>query len=275
MVEYRLFDNIIEKEAASSFVSSVKELLTMLNIEAPVLSSSKQDVATEGKSLNEEAFLYSCAYNLAKTKKDNADLICVEDSSYTSLNIAKLILLEDSQKAETISTKLQKAGLELSLDVKVLHVNEILSDVIGFDKLTELIKRPFDKFNIAIFNGNKTQNLASNDKLLSLLGAKIVNFSTQNDSDGYEILSAAPSHAKRLAGKVMLDMFDNAADFVVTNDARSFYMFDSLQKSLEVTMGRDIELSVFSSAQIVLLALGYENVSKMGLDTHKRVTQII
>jgi len=275
MAEYRLFDNIIEKEVASSFVSSAKELLAMLNIEAPVLSNSKQDVATEGKSLNEEAFLYNCAYNLASAKKENADLICVEDSSYTSLNIAKLILLEDSQKVETISTKLQKDGLELALDVKVLHVNEILSDVIGFDKLKELVKRPFDKFNIAIFNGNKTQNLASNDKILSLLGAKIVNFSTQNDSDGYEILNAAPSHAKRLAGKVMLDMFDNAADFVVTNDARSFYMFDSLQKSLESTMGREIELSVFSSVQIVLLALGYENVSKMGLDTHKVVTQII
>ena len=275
MAQYRLFDNIMEQEAASSFVSSAKELLTMLNIEAPVLSNSKQDVGTEGKSLNEEAFVYNCAYNLARTKKENASLICVEDSSYSSLNIAKLILLEDNEKAEAINARLQKDDLELSLDVKVLHVNEILSDVVGFDKLKELVKRPFDKFNVAIFNGNKTQNLASNDKILSFLGANIVNFETQNDSDGYEILRAAPSHAKRLAGKVMLDIFDNGADFVVTNDARSFYMFDTLQKSLEVTMGRDIELSVFSSAQIVLLALGYEDVSKMGLDTHKIVTQMI
>lgn len=275
MAQYRLFDNIIEKEAASSFVNSAKELLKMLNIEAPVLSKSKQDIATEGKSLNEEAFVYNCAYNLASAKKENADLICVDDSSYTSLNIAKLILLEDNEKADVISSKLQKDGLELALDVKVLHVNEILSDVVGLDKLKKLVKRPFDKFNIAIFNGNKTQNLASNDKILSLLGAKIIDFETQNDSDGYEVLSAAPTYAKRLAGKVMLDMFDNAADFVVTNDARSFYMFDSLQKSLEVIVGRDIELSVFSTAQIVLLALGYEDISKMGLDTHKIVTDII
>jgi len=275
MAQYRLFDNIIEKEVASSFVSSAKELLKMLNIEAPVLSKSKQDIATEGKSLNEEAFVYNCAYNLASAKKENADLVCVDDSSYTSLNIAKLILLEDNEKANIISAKLQKDGLELALDVKVLHVNEILSDVIGFDKLKELVKRPFDKFNIAIFNGNKTQNLASNDKILSLLGAKIIDFETQNDSDGYEVLSAAPSYAKRLAGKIMLDMFDNAADFVVTNDARSFYMFDNLQKSLEVTVGRDIGLSVFSTAQVVLLALGYEDISKMGLDTHKIVTDII
>lgn len=275
MAQYRLFDNIIEKDVASSFVSSAKELLSMLDIEAPVLSNSKQDIATEGKSLDEEAFVYNSAYNLASAKKDNADIICVEDSSYTSLNVAKLILLEDADKREAISKKLQKDGLELALDVSVLHVNEILRDVVGFDKLKTLIKRPFDKFNVGIFNGNKTHNLATNDEILSLVGLNIVSFETQNDSDGYEILKASSTYAQRLAGKIMLDMFDNAADFVVTNDARSFYMFDNLQKSLEKTVGRDIGLSVFSTAQIILLALGCEDMTKMGLDTHKIVTNII
>lgn len=275
MAQYRLFDNIIEKDVASSFVNSVKELLNMLEIEAPVLSNSKQDIGTEGKSLNEEAFLYSNAFNLALAKKENADIICVEDSSYTSLNITKLILLENDDTKATIANKLQKDGLELALDVNVLHVNDILKDVIGFDKLKKMIKRPFSKFSVAIFNGNKTHNLAKNDAILSLLELNLVNFETQNDSDGYEILSASATLAKKLAGKIMLDMFDNAADFVVTNDARSFYMFDKLQKSLETTVGRDIELSVFSTAQIVLLSLGYDNVSKMGLDTHKVVTKLI
>jgi len=275
MVQYRLFDNIIEKDVASSFVNSVKELLNMLEIEAPVLSNSKQDIGTEGKSLNEEAFLYSNAFNLALAKKENADIICVEDSSYTSLNITKLILLENDDTKALVVNKLQKDGLELALDVSVLHVNDILKDVVGFDKLKKMIKRPFSKFSAAIFNGNKTHNLAKNDAILSLLELNLVNFETQNDSDGYEILGASATLAKKLAGKVMLDMFDNAADFVVTNDARSFYMFDKLQKSLETTVGRDIELSVFSTAQIVLLALGYDDVSKMGLDIHKVVTKLI
>jgi len=275
MAQYRLFDNIIEKDVASSFVNSVKELLNMLEIEAPVLSNSKQDIGTEGKSLNEEAFLYSNAFNLALAKKENADIICVEDSSYTSLNITKLILLENDDTKALVVNKLQKDGLELALDVSVLHVNDILKDVVGFDKLKKMIKRPFSKFSAAIFNGNKTHNLAKNDAILSLLELNLVNFETQNDSDGYEILGASATLAKKLAGKVMLDMFDNAADFVVTNDARSFYMFDKLQKSLETTVGRDIELSVFSTAQIVLLALGYDDVSKMGLDIHKVVTKLI
>lgn len=275
MTQYRLFDNIIEKDIASSFVVAASELLKNLNIEAPVLKNSKPDIATEGKALNEEAFLYNCAYNLALAKEDNADLICVEDSSYTSLNVAKIMLVENCDLKEAVINRLKKDNLELCLDTKVLHVNEILRDVVGLDKLQKMIKKPFDKFNAAIFNGNKTQNLETNDTILTLLGTNIVSFGTQNDSDGYEILKASKLFAEKLAGKIMLDAFDNAADFVVTNDARSFAMFEPRQKSLECCVGRDIALSVFSTAQVVLMALGCEDKSKLGLDSHKIATTLI
>jgi len=275
MAQYRLFDNIIEKDNANSFVVAAKELLSQLSIEAPVLKNSKPDIATEGKALNEEAFLYNCAYNLALAKGEDSDIICVEDSSYTSLNVTKIMLLENSDLKDAVVSRLKKDNLELCLDTKVLHINEVLRDVVGFEKLQKMVKRPFDKFNIAIFNGNKTQNLETNDTILTLLGANIVSFETQNDSDGYEILNASKVFAEKLAGKIMLDAFDNAADFVVTNDARSFVMFEPRQKSLECCVGRDIELSVFSTTQVVLMALGCEDKSKLGLDSHKVPTTLI
>jgi len=272
---YRLFDNIIEKDAASSFVVAAKELLSQLDIEAPVLKNSKPDIATEGACLNEEAFLYNCAYNLALAKGEGADIICVEDSSYTSLNVAKIMLLENSALKDAVVTKLNKDKLELCLDTKVLHVNDIVKDVVGFDKLHSMVNRPFNEFNVAIFNGNKTHNLESNDAILKVLGAKVVSFETQNDSDGYEILSASKSLAEKLAGKIMLDAFDNAADFVVTNDARSFIMFEPRQKSLECCVGRDIALSVFSTSQVLLMALGCDDMAKLGLNSHKVKTTLI
>ncbi|HIP30612.1 MAG TPA: heterodisulfide reductase [Sulfurospirillum arcachonense] len=272
---YRLFDKIIEKDGANSFVVAAKELLSKLDIEAPVLQNSKPDIATEGKALNEEVFLYNCAYNLALAKGEGADIICVEDSSYTSLNVAKIMLLENCALKDAVISRLKKDKLELCLDTKVLHINEILRDVVGFDKLQKMIKKPFNNFNVAIFNGNKTQNLETNDTILTLLGAKVVSFETQDDSDGYEILQVSKEYAEKLAGKIMLDAFDNAADFIVTNDARSFVMFEPRQKSLERCVGRDIELSVFSTTQIVLMALGCDDKSKLGLDSHKVATTLI
>ena len=275
MTQYRLFDNIIEKDIANSFIVSATELLKKLNIDAPILKNSKPDIATEGKALNEEAFLYNCAYNFALAKAQDADIICAEDSSYTSLNVAKIMLLENSELKDAVVIRLNKDNLELCLDTKVLHVNEIIRDVVGFNKLQKMIEKPFDKFNVAIFNGNKTQNLEINDTIMTLIGANVVDFETQNDSDGYEILKASKLYAEKLAGKIMLDAFDNAADFVVTNDARSFVMFEPRQKSLECCVGRDIALSVFSTAQVVLMALGYEDKSKLGLDSHKVATTLI
>ncbi len=275
MAQYRVFDNIIEKDKASSYIVAAKELLTQLKIEAPVLLNTKSDIAAEGKALNEEAFLYNCAYNLALAKAQNADIICVEDSSYTSLNVAKIMLLENCELKDAVISRLKKDNLNLCLDIKVLHVNEVLRDVFGYKKLQEMIKKPFSNFNVAIFNGNKTQNLETNDTILTLLGANIVKFATQNDSDGYEIVQVSKELGEKLAGKIMLDAFDNAADFIITNDSRSFAMFEPRQKSLECCVGRDIALSVFSTAQIVLMALGNEDKSKLGLDSHKVATTLI
>jgi len=272
---YRLFDNIIERDVANSFVVAAQELLGRLKVEAPVLKNSKPDIATEGKALNEEAFLYNCAYNLALAKGEEADILCIEDSSYTSLNVAKIMLLQSCDLRDAVMQRLDKDGFKLCLDTKVLHVNEVLRDVVGFDKLQKMIKLPFDKFNIAIFSGNRAQNLDLNETILALLGTNIVKFERQNDSDGYEILRASKRFAYTLAGTVMLDAFDNAADFVVANDARSFVMFESHQKSLESCVGRDIGLSVFSTAQVVLMALGCKDGSKLGLDFHKVATTLI
>ena len=271
MTQYRLFDNIIELDKAGSFVTSTKELLKMLEIDAPVLSKSRADIGTVGKALNIEAFHYNNAHNLAIAKQENCTLICPEDSSYFSFLNTKEELKDNDELKELINSKLKKVNLELALDVKVLHVNSLIKT----SKLKSMIKKPFDDFNVAIFHGNTNELTSTCKDILSTLGAKIINFETSCDSDGYEILSVSTGLADKLAGKIMLDIFDNGADFVVTDDARSFSMFDSRQKSLECSVGRDINMSILSTVQVTLLALGCEDREKMGLDLHKVSTKII
>ncbi len=271
MAKYILFDNIIEKDSAKSFIIAGIELLSRLGLEVPVLKNSKPDIATEGKALNEETFLYNCAYNLALANEENADIVCVEDSSYISLSVAKIILLENTILKDAVVKRLSKENLELCLETKIIPINDIIKDTLDFDKL----KKDFSNFNVAIFNGNKIKNLETNREILELLGAKVIRFETQDDSDGYEIYGASKQLAQQLAGKIMLDAFDNAADFVITNDARSFVMFEQRQKSLESCVGRDMELSVFSTAQVVLMAMGCSEKSKLGLGLHKVPTTLI
>jgi succinate dehydrogenase / fumarate reductase cytochrome b subunit len=269
MNKYTLFDNIVEKEKAYSFIVSAKELLNMLGIKAPSLGESKQDIGAEGKALNSEAFHYNNAFNLARAKKEDAKIICVEDCSYNSFAQTKEALLEDEVLKEKISSKLKRDGLELSLDTAVLHVNEVIKDVIGLLEFKKMVKKSFANFNIAVFKGNQNSDDTINESILNILGANIVSFDAQLKSDGYEILSASKELADKLAGKVMLDTFDNGADLVIANDVRSFMMFDGRQKNLECSVGRDINLAILSISQIALMALGCDDKSKIGLESHK------
>ena len=269
MNKYTLFDNIVEKEKAHSFIVSAKELLNMLGIKAPSLSHSKQDIGSEGKALNSEAFHYNNAFNLARAKKENTKIICVEDCSYNSFAQTKEALLKNKGLKEKISSKLKKDGLELSLNTAVLHVNEVIKDVIGLLEFKKMVKKSFENFNIAVFKGNQNNDETINESILNVLGANIVSFDAQLQSDGYEILSASKELADKLAGKVMLDTFDNGADFVIANDVRSFMMFDGRQKNLECSVGRDINLAILSISQVALMALGCDDKSKIGLESHK------
>lgn len=267
---YTLFDNIIEKEDGRAFLIAGKKLLEELDIQAPVLQDSKADIATEGKAINEETFFLNHAHNLSAAKKQGADILCIDDSSYLSLNLTKESLLEDSELLGRIAAKLDAP---VSLDVKIVHINEVLRDDIGFLELQKKISRPFSDFKLALFEGNKIEHSGTNASIMTLLGAELIAFNKANKSDGYEI--ASKSTAFELAGTVLLDAFDNAADFVVTNDTRSFVMFDKHQKSLERTVGREIELPIFSTAQLVLLAMGVEDKDALGMTSHKVKAKLI
>ncbi len=270
---YKIFENIIEKEVANSYVIGAKELLKELGIEFEVLNGAKKDIGTEGKGLNEEAFLYNCAYNLSLAKEH--EIVCVEDSSYISLNFTKMILLEDDGLRLKIFEKLKKDGVEPCLDIKVLHICDLLYDLIGVEKLSTLVKNSFKDFKVGIFEGNKTLSNKKTKKILESIGARVVSFDSSDQSDGYEIFMASKQIAQKLAGKILLDAFDNAADFVIANDTRSFFMFDSRQNSIERVVGREINLPIYSISHIVLMALGCVDKEKLGVNLHKVKTTMI
>jgi succinate dehydrogenase / fumarate reductase cytochrome b subunit len=103
---------------------------------------------------------------------------------------------------------------------------------VGIEKLASLVQHPFNNFHVAHFLGTsfcQTRNFTDTTlmgKLLSMLQAKKVNFASVYESNGFEVFECSELLAKQLASTAMLDMFDNAADFVLIDDARSFIMFD-------------------------------------------------
>lgn len=275
MANYRLFDNLIQAQYTQSYAIAAKELLLALDIQAPILAHTKADVGSEGKALNSQTYHYHNAYNLALASKENSTIICPEDCSFASFIDTKKALADDTELQSAISGLLKKDNLELALETPVLSIGSLLESVVGLEYLKKKAQKSYSNFYVALSYGNKGIDSTTNAAVLTALGAKLVTLDRKFESDGYEIFGVSKEIAFTIAGFNMLDMFDHAADFVVANDARSFFMYDHNQKHLESSVGRDINLTVLSLAQVTLLALGVQDVKKAGLDLHKIKTTLI
>ncbi len=281
MRKYVLYDAIIDINKTSALATSTKELLKFLNLEIPVLKKAPKDVGCESISLNPKSYYIANAKVLALAAKEQSEIICVEDSSFLSLRKSKEELAKDDKLREKVELELAKEGLELDLKVKVHTLAQFLLNVVGITKIKKNIKNSFEKFNASLYLGSyKCQIDKYSDTnyytiLLKATGITLLNYNLKNQVSGYEIYDVNQKLSFRMAGELMLDMFDNAADFVVVNDARSFIMFDNYQKELEKSVNREIELSVFGLAEILLLAFGVTDKGKIGLKEHKIKTSIV
>lgn len=275
MKNYFLFDALIEPEKTAPMVTAAQKLIQHLGIEVPSLPKAKADFGTEMITLDTLKFLEHYAYNLTHSAMEKRALLCIDQSSFICHVHTKDLLSSDEKLYSQIAERLAKQNLTLNLDVDVVSLEHLLVEEIGMEKLASLVQKPFANFQAALFLGTsacrarkyKKESLLS--ELLKLIQLKTVAYESTYESDGFEVRQASSLLAHTLASKAMLDMFDNAADFVLISDARSFIMFDAYQKELEKVAGRDIGLSVLSLAQLLLLAFGETSAKSLGFNRHK------
>jgi len=275
MKKYFLFDKLIQSDKTISFATAAKTLVTLLKIDAIPFKDAKADIGSEMLGLDKMKFYERNAYNLSLASREQRDILCFENSSFTSLWMTKEALLNDDDLKNLIAQRLSKDNIVLNLTSNIVTLEAVIQEEIGFKQLETLIKHPFNKFNVALFLGTSTcrakkhSDTALSGTLLDLIGAKRIAYTSAYESDGFEVLDISTPLAYGLAAKTMLDIFDNAADFIVVTDARSLIMFDFYQKTLEKSVHREIELSVLSLAQVLLLAFGIVDKKSLGLDQHK------
>ncbi|WP_263832702.1 HdrB C-terminal domain-containing protein [Sulfurospirillum oryzae] len=281
MKNYFLFDAIIQREKTAPMITAARKLIDLLNIDAPSFKNAKADLGSEYMGLDRLKFLEHYAYNLTLAAEQKRDILCFEQSSLICHAHTKEILLNDDNLKFEIASRLEKKNLALNLDVNVISLEQLLLEEVGREKLTTLLKNPFGNFQAALFLGSNACRAKKYSKaefipdLLDLIKLKSIKHASMYESDGFEVYDASSLLAKKLGAKAMLDMFDNAADFILVSDARSFVMFDFYQKELEKTAGRDIGLSVLSLAELLLLAFGNTDKKSIGLDQHKVAITLI
>jgi len=157
---------------------------------------------------------------------------------------------------------------------------ETIVDNIGIEKIVSELKHPFSEFNVSFYTGSfECEHVAEVDseakKLLTAIGAKVVDFALSNSADGFDIVADNSKIAYKKAGNIALDAFDTGAEILVVDNRESHFMLDQSVKKCESAVGRDITIPILNISQMVALAIGITDVAKLGLDEHKIKQELV
>jgi hypothetical protein len=157
---------------------------------------------------------------------------------------------------------------------------ETILDNITLEKVVAEVKHPFSDFKVAFYAGDfACQDVpevkAEAKKLLSAIGAEVVDFALFARGDGFDIVADDESVAYKKAGSIVFDAIDSGAEIIVVDSKESHFMMDQCKRACEKAIGRDIRVPVLNISQMVALAIGITNKEKLGLDAHKIVVEFV
>ncbi len=250
----------------------------------------------EEGTLYEKYKLYYYASNTLNFNKDyigDAFILLVHDLIKNDKDVdklKKLLLDKDNgimfhtdlnnrvyELPDYVKKKIEDVQKKLNITKPIEEQNYRASSAkeIKFDEVTKLtnIKYSFENFNIAYYEGasicRKTQNI------INSLSANFLALPIMTNDLAMKTFHINPLFTYALAAEVMLDAFDNGADFIVVDNAETFYLLDSHRKELEKVSGREIVLPVIHSSELIKLASGEHEEVKKSLASHSIDPEII
>ncbi|HEA8088316.1 TPA: DUF5644 domain-containing protein [Campylobacter coli] len=178
-------------------------------------------------------------------------------------------LASKNEDLEKTIKNLQKEIIDLKL-INEAALEFDLPKINAFDnEIKELgeIKYDFDNFNIACY-GFKIK-----DDIKSKIKAHFISYENSDKNNGFSLLQLNPELSYKMAANIILDAYDSGADFMVVNQVKDFYMFDTCSKKLMQSSGREFkDFYVLSYFEFLSLIQGIKNPS---LQNHKLKVSLI
>lgn len=206
-------------------------------------------------------------------KDDILDKLKEEEYSlefHTSLE-NKLFNIDKNIENRILKLK-EELKLVKEIDKQNFKVNKNSSIKFPLLKEEEQIKHTFKEFNIAYYSQKECEKTIS---LLNKLDAKIITLKNKNNDLAKTTFHINQDFTFQLAAEVILEAFDNEADFLLVDNEADFYLFDFNRKELEKASGREVSLPVIYTNELSNLAYGYFDEVKQSLIKHSINPEII
>jgi hypothetical protein len=239
---------------------------------------------------------YYYASNTLNHKSDyvgDAILILANDLIEANNSNEKAILnaLNEEEVGASYHTSLENRiyNFDNSIEEKILNIqkklnllnkeeeknfrikNTLIIDFGNFEEKTE-IKHDFKDFNIAYYSSSSSKETST---LLNQLNANILNLDTLKLDLAKNTFNKNQDITYCVATSIILDAFDNNADFLLVDNDDDFYIFDYNRKALEKCSGREVILPVIHVNELQRLASGEHKAANETLIKHQINPEII
>ena len=231
--------------------------------------------ATAAHSMNKELSLSLPIRVLALAEKQGFEEIVVPCAScYNRLSVAQHELANNEEIKDTILTVV---GLPYLGTVKVLNVLQFIEKYI-MDTLPDKIVRPF-VHQVACYYGclllrpykilkfDRLEDPQSMDKLMSLLGAKPIDWAFKTECCGAGLSVSRTDLVGRLSGNILKDASDRGAEAVIVACPMCHSNLDMRRSVINRYLTKPITIPVLYITQVLGLAIGL-SPKELGLERH-------
>ena len=217
------------------------------------------------------------AYDLIKKNPAIANYILLALDDYEigaqyHTSLEKRIYNFDMTIEEKIQTIQNNLNLFEPLEKQNFRLNKTLIIDFGTFEENYEIKHNFKDFNIAYYPSKESIQTLT---LLNKLDANILKLDSMKLDLAKNTFNKNPQITYLVTSTILLDAFDNNADFLLVDTFEDFYIFDYNRKQLEKLSGREIILPIIHKNELQKLATGKHSEAKKTLDKHQINPEII
>ena len=277
-MKYALYLGCTIQTEQFGYEASVRDVLPRISVELVDMKGASCCGFPAFSSVSTLGWLYLSARNLAIAENLGLDILPLCNGCHLSFIETKHDLRENPEIKDFINESLRKEGLEYTGDIGVIHIIELLHDVIGIEKVSTSVERPLKGVKLAAHPGchairpsslgrpDDSENPKKLDNLIMALGAGTMDYPEKADCCGSSLAMASGKTTLIIAGEKLKAVKEYGFDGLVTTCPFCFKMFDSRQRAIQTAMGdRSLEVPVFYYTQLLGLAMGLKP-KKLGLE---------
>ncbi|MEW5744666.1 MAG: CoB--CoM heterodisulfide reductase iron-sulfur subunit B family protein [Nitrospirota bacterium] len=266
---YALYPCCSSEHMALAYAQSAKAVMDVFDITLTDIPDWNCCGATEYLSLNRLAHYALSARNLALVPEGCSQVITSCSLCYLNLRRADEVMLKNPGIKESVNAALAEGGVHYEPGgLRIRHLLDIFFNDIGLEVITSKVTSPLAHVRVAPFYGcmltrprggfDHPEYPTSMDRLLSALGATVVDFTMKASCCGGHMPHIKTTTAYELLRRILKDAAACKADIIAVSCPVCQMNLDAYQEDVNSCFSTSFSIPVLFFPQLIGLAFGID-----------------